>query len=41
LGPNTVILNTDTPAVRFSGIVSVDSGSTGGSGSFLYDSVLE
>jgi hypothetical protein len=41
IGTNTVILNTDTPAVRFSGIVSVDSGSTGGSGSFLYDSVLD
>ena len=41
IGTNTIILNTDTPAVRFSGIVSVDSGSTGGSGSFLYDSVLD
>jgi hypothetical protein len=41
IGTNTVILNTDTPAVRFSGIRSVDSGSTGGSGSFLYDSVLD
>ena len=41
IGTNTIILNTDTPAVRFSGIRSVDSGSTGGSGSFLYDSVLD
>jgi len=41
IGTNTVILNTDNPAVRFSGVVSVDSGSTGGSGSFLYDSVLD
>ena len=39
IGTNTVILNTDTPAVRFGGIKVQDSGSgAGASGSLLWDS---
>lgn len=40
IGTNTVILNTDTPAVRFGGIKVQDSGSgAGASGSLLWDSL--
>jgi hypothetical protein len=41
IGTNIVNLNTATPAVRYAGLVVVDSGSVGGSGSFLYDSVQD
>ena len=39
IGTNIVQLNTATPSVRFAGLTIIDSGSIGGSGSFLYDSV--
>ena len=40
LGTNTIILNTDTPAVRFAGISVVDSGSgQGATGSLWWDSL--
>jgi hypothetical protein len=40
IGTNTVILNTDTPAVRFGGIKVQDSGSgAGASGSLFWDSL--
>jgi len=39
IGTNTIILNTNTPAVRFAGINVVDSGSTGATGSLLWDSL--
>ena len=39
IGTNIVQLNTANPSVRFAGLTIVDSGSVGGSGSFLYDSV--
>jgi hypothetical protein len=38
LGGNTILLNTFTPAVRYGGIEVVDSGSTGLTGSLLWDS---
>jgi len=39
IGTNTILLNTDNPAVRFSGISSIDSGSAAGkSGSLYFDS---
>jgi hypothetical protein len=40
IGTNLIILNTDNPAVRFGGMVVVDSGSfgTNSTSSFLYDS---
>jgi hypothetical protein len=38
IGTNTIILNTDTPAVRFGGIKVYDSGSTGATGSLFWDS---
>ena len=39
IGTNTVILNTNDPAIRFGGISVTDSGSAAGkSGSFLFDS---
>jgi hypothetical protein len=38
IGTNIVQLNTANPAVRFAGLTMIDSGSVGGSGSFLYDS---
>ena len=41
IGSNIVNLNTATPAIRFAGINVFDSGSIGGSGSFLYDSVQD
>ena len=39
IGANTVNLNTANPAIRFAGLNIFDSGSIGGSGSFLYDAV--
>jgi hypothetical protein len=39
IGTNIVQLNTANPSVRFAGLTIIDSGSVGGSGSFLYDSV--
>ena len=39
IGTNIVQLNTANPTVRFAGLTVIDSGSIGGSGSFLYDSV--
>jgi hypothetical protein len=39
IGANIVNLNTANPAIRFAGISVFDSGSIGGSGSFLYDAV--
>jgi hypothetical protein len=39
IGTNIVQLNTANPSVRFAGLSVIDSGSIGGSGSFLYDSV--
>jgi hypothetical protein len=39
IGTNIVQLNTANPSVRFAGLSIIDSGSVGGSGSFLYDSV--
>ena len=41
IGTNIVRLNTANPSVRFAGLTIVDSGSIGGSGSFLYDSVQD
>jgi hypothetical protein len=41
IGANVVNLNTANPAIRFAGINIFDSGSIGGSGSFLYDSVQD
>ena len=41
IGTNIVQLNTATPSVRFAGLSVIDSGSIGGSGSFLYDSVQD
>jgi hypothetical protein len=39
IGANTILLNADTPALRYAGIEVFDSGSTGVSASLLYDSV--
>ena len=39
IGTNIVNLNTANPAIRYAGLAIGDSGSIGGSGSFLYDSV--
>jgi hypothetical protein len=39
IGANVVNLNTANPAIRFAGLNIFDSGSIGGSGSFLYDAV--
>ena len=39
IGTNIVQLNTANPSIRFAGLTIIDSGSVGGSGSFLYDSV--
>ncbi len=39
IGDNIIQLNVNNPVVRFGGIAVFDSGSAGGSGSFLYDSV--
>ena len=41
IGTNIVQLNTSNPSVRFAGLTIIDSGSIGGSGSFLYDSVQD
>ena len=41
IGSNIVNLNTANPAIRFAGLSIFDSGSIGGSGSFLYDSVQD
>jgi hypothetical protein len=41
IGTNIVELNTANPSVRFAGLTISDSGSIGGSGSFLYDSVQD
>jgi hypothetical protein len=41
IGTNIVELNTANPSVRFAGLTIIDSGSVGGSGSFLYDSVQD
>jgi hypothetical protein len=39
IGAALVTLNTATPGARFAGLTIIDSGSVGGSGSFLYDAV--
>ena len=39
LGGNTIVLNTFLPAVRYGGIEVIDSGSTGLTGSLLWDSL--
>jgi hypothetical protein len=39
IGTNTVILNADTPSVRYAGIAVYDSGSTNVTASLLYDSL--
>jgi uncharacterized coiled-coil protein SlyX len=39
IGDNTIVLNTATPAIRFAGIDVIDSGSTGETGSFYWDSL--
>jgi hypothetical protein len=41
IGTNIVQLNTANPSVRYAGLSITDSGSVGGSGSFLYDSVQD
>ena len=41
IGTNIVQLNTANPSVRFAGLTVIDSGSVGGSGSFLYDSLQD
>jgi hypothetical protein len=41
IGTNIVQLNTANPSVRFAGLSIIDSGSVGGSGSFLYDSLQD
>jgi hypothetical protein len=41
IGTNIVQLNTANPSVRFAGLTIIDSGSVGGSGSLLYDSVQD
>ena len=41
IGTNIVQLNTANPSVRYAGLTITDSGSVGGSGSFLYDSVQD
>jgi hypothetical protein len=41
IGTNIVQLNTANPSVRYAGLSIIDSGSIGGSGSFLYDSVQD
>jgi len=41
IGTNIVQLNTANPSIRFAGLTIIDSGSIGGSGSFLYDSVQD
>ncbi len=41
IGDNIIQLNVNQPSVRFGGIAIFDSGSAGGSGSFLYDAVQD
>jgi len=41
IGTNLVTVAVNNPSVRFGGIAVIDSGSAGGSGSFLYDSVQD
>jgi hypothetical protein len=41
IGTAFVTLNTSTPSSRFAGLQIIDSGSSGGSGSFLYDAVQD
>jgi uncharacterized coiled-coil protein SlyX len=41
LGAALVTLNTATPISRFAGLQIIDSGSSGGSGSFLYDALQD
>jgi len=41
IGAAYVTLNTATPSSRYAGLLIVDSGSAGGSGSFLYDAVQD
>jgi hypothetical protein len=41
IGSSFVTLNTFSPSSRFAGLSIVDSGSSGGSGSFLYDSLQD
>jgi len=41
IGTNIINLNTANPAIRYAGLSIGDSGSVGGSGSFLYDSVQD
>ena len=41
IGSSYVTLNTFSPSSRFAGLLIVDSGSSGGSGSFLYDSLQD
>jgi hypothetical protein len=41
IGTNLVTVNTNSPSIRFGGLAVIDSGSGGGSGSFLYDSVQD
>ena len=41
IGAAYVTLNTATPSSRFAGLVIIDSGSVGGSGSFLYDALQD
>jgi hypothetical protein len=41
IGTNIVNLNTANPSIRFAGLSIIDSGSVGGSGSFLYDSLQD
>jgi hypothetical protein len=41
IGTNIIQLNTANPSVRYAGLTIIDSGSVGGSGSFLYDSVQD
>ena len=41
IGTNIIQLNTANPSVRYAGLSIIDSGSVGGSGSFLYDSLQD
>ncbi len=41
IGDNIIQLNVNQPALRFGGLAIFDSGSAGGSGSFLYDAVQD
>ncbi len=41
IGTNLITVAVNQPAVRFGGIAVIDSGSSGGSGSFLYDGVQD